>query len=71
MFQRSYYQNYKYVNMKKRNTAGLSMVLAAYMHFRYYPSCKELNYEQPLKLKKAHSVLLTVTLAWHLSPFIF
>ncbi|KAF6123161.1 ATP synthase membrane subunit f [Phyllostomus discolor] len=43
-FQRGYYRYYnKYVNVKKGNVAGVSMVLAAYVLFNYCRSYKELS----------------------------
>ena len=40
LFQRSFYWYYnKYVNVKKGNVAGVSMVLAAYVLFNYCCSC--------------------------------
>jgi hypothetical protein len=47
VFQKGYYQYYKYLSMKKGNVAGLSMVLAAYVLFNRCRSYKELKQEQP------------------------
>ncbi|XP_041588539.1 ATP synthase subunit f, mitochondrial-like [Vulpes lagopus] len=50
-FQRGYYQYYKYINVKKGDIAGISMVLAAYVLFNYCHSYKELKNEW---LRKYH-----------------
>ena len=49
VFQKGYYQYYKYLSMKKGNVTGLSMVLAAYVLFNHCLSYKELKQEQPSK----------------------
>ena len=70
VFQRGYYWDYKYVNVKKGNAAGVSMVLAAYVLFNYCCSYKELKHEQRRKHHwrgpSVDSIFLTVILAQHL-----
>jgi len=46
LFQRGYYQYHKYVNVKKGNIIGVSMLLASYMLFNYSLSFKELKHKQ-------------------------
>ncbi|KAM5305676.1 ATP synthase subunit f, mitochondrial-like [Glossophaga mutica] len=49
-FQRGYYRCYnKYVDVKKGNVAGVSMVLTAYVLFNYCCSHKEPKHERPCK----------------------
>ncbi|KAM7143282.1 ATP synthase subunit f, mitochondrial-like [Molossus nigricans] len=49
-FQRGYYRHYnKYINVKKRSVAEVSMVLAAYVLFNYGRSYEELKPERRRK----------------------